>query len=308
MEPALCLREVCCSFGLRPALVGVDLTVDRGSVHGLLGPNGAGKSTLLRVLLGLVRPQQGTVQILGHDVLADPRIALAPVAGFVEAPRFYPYLSARTNLEVLARLDGRGGRRRVAPVLEQVGLADRAEDRVGGFSLGMRQRLGLASALLRDPEVLVLDEPGNGLDPAGRAELRELVRGLAASGRTVLLSSHDLDEVAELCASVTVLRAGAVVHHGPVAGLSAAGRPRSLTTSDDVRALTLARDRPGLDVRPEGSGLSVVAEVLDDLDSYLLELAGLGVVVRSLAPERPALLDAVLGLSPTQPVAGAGVR
>lgn len=308
MEPALCLREVCCSFGLRPALVGVDLTVDRGSVHGLLGPNGAGKSTLLRVLLGLVRPQQGTVEILGRDVLADPRTALAPVAGFVEAPRFYPYLSARTNLEVLARLDGRGARRRVAPVLEQVGLADRAEDRVGGFSLGMRQRLGLASALLRDPEVLVLDEPGNGLDPAGKAELRELVRGLAASGRTVLLSSHDLDEVAELCASVTVLRAGAVAHHGPVAGLSAAGRPRSLTTSDDARALTLARDLPGLDVRPDGSGLSVVAEVLDDLDSYLLELAGQGVVVRSLAPEQPALLDAFLGLSPAQPVAGAGVR
>ena len=301
-----------CSFGGRTALVGVDLTVPVGTVHGLLGPNGAGKSTLLRVLLGLVRPQQGTAEVLGQDVLADPRSALAPVAGFVEAPRFYPYLSARTNLEVLARLDGRGARRRVGPVLERVGLADRAEDRVGGFSLGMRQRLGLACALLRDPEVLVLDEPGNGLDPAGRAELRELVRGLAASGRTVLLSSHDLDEVADLCASVTVLRAGAVVHDGPVAGLSATGpvRPRSLTTSDDVRALTLARDRPGLDVRPGGSGLSVVAEVLDDLDAYLLALAGQGVVVRSLAPEQPTLLDAFLGLtgSPAQPVAAAGVR
>ena len=190
------ISGLCKAFGAVRAVDCVDLRVEPGELRGLLGPNGAGKTTLLRLLFGLVRPDAG-------------RIAISDgVAGFVEEPRFYPYLSGRRTLELLAELDGGTARARVDEALDLVGLTREAGRRVGGYSTGMRQRLGVAAALLSTPRVLLLDEPTTGLDPSGARELRLLLRSLADDGVTVLLSSHDMDEVADICGSVTIMRSG----------------------------------------------------------------------------------------------------
>ena len=193
-------------YGDIVAVNGVDLTVERGDVFGYLGPNGAGKTTLLRILLGLIRPTSGTAKLFGLDPLVDGVRALDGVAGFVEGPRFYSYLSGRKNLELLADYDGDGARSRIDGVLELVELRDRAKDRVGGYSHGMRQRLGIAASLLRQPRLLLLDEPTTGLDPAGMRDMRDLVRRLAGDGITILLSSHLLNEVEDLCNRVAIIR------------------------------------------------------------------------------------------------------
>jgi ABC-2 type transport system ATP-binding protein len=254
-------------YGEQRALDGVALTVTAGTVHGLLGPNGAGKSTLLRVLLGLVTPDAGTCEVVGT------------VGGFVEAPGAWPYLTGRQNLELLAGLDDDPAD--VSEVLEQVGLADRADTKVKGWSLGMRQRLGIAGALLRRPDVLVLDEPGNGLDPLGAREIRELVRALAVGGRTVLLCSHDLSEVDELCQDVTVLVASRVVWTGPTADLRARAGRTFVATSDDAIAVDLAE---GLLPEPTVGGFTVTADVAA-LDRFVLDLATRGIAVRRLVQQ-----------------------
>src|SRR3954469_15212197 len=206
-SPPIEVRGLVKRYGEITAVDGVDLTVEAGDVFGYLGPNGAGKTTSLRMLLGLIRPTEGSVRLFGRDPQLSVT-ALEGVAGFVEAPRFYPYLSGRTNLELLAALDGDGAEARIDEVLDVVELRDRAGDRVGGYSHGMRQRLGLAAALLRRPRLLLLDEPTTGLDPAGMRDMRALVRRLAGDGITVLLSSHLMDEVEALCNRVAILRAG----------------------------------------------------------------------------------------------------
>ena len=183
----------------------IDLNVHAGDVYGFLGPNGAGKTTTLRMALGLIMPTEGTVELFGRDPIREGAQALEGVAGFVEAPRFYPYLSARKNLELLAALDGGGARERIPEVLETVELSPRAQHKVGGYSHGMRQRLGIAAALLRRPRLLILDEPATGLDPAGMRDMRDLIRRLADQGITVLLSSHQLPEVQELCDRVAIV-------------------------------------------------------------------------------------------------------
>src|SRR4051794_28668320 len=185
-------------YGEIVAVDDVDLTVQAGDVYGYLGPNGAGKTTSLRMMLGLIAPTAGSVRLFGRDPQAGVA-ALEGVAGFGEAPRFYPYMSRRRNLELLADFDGGGAPRRIPAALETVELSDRAKDKVGGYSHGMRQRLGIASSLLRDPRLLLLDEPATGLDPAGMRDMRKLIRRLASEGMTVLLSSHLLAEVEELC-------------------------------------------------------------------------------------------------------------
>ena len=203
-------------YGDIVAVDGVDLTVERGDVFGYLGPNGAGKTTLLRILLGLIRPTSGSAKLFGRDPLVDGARALDGVAGFVEGPRFYSYLSGRKNLELLADYDGDGARSRIDGVLEIVELRDRAKDRVGGYSHGMRQRLGIAASLLRQPRLLLLDEPTTGLDPAGMRDMRDLVRRLAGEGITILLSSHLLNEVEDLCNRVAIIRKGSIVYDGPL--------------------------------------------------------------------------------------------
>jgi ABC-2 type transport system ATP-binding protein len=191
----------------------LDLRVRRGEVYGFLGPNGAGKTTTLRMLLGLVRPTSGQAVVLG----APPGVpsGLARIGAMVEAPAFYPYLSGRDNLRVLVRYAG-VPERRIDEVLDQVQLTARADDRFARYSLGMKQRLGVAAALLKDPELLILDEPTNGLDPAGMAEMREFIRSLGTGARTVVLSSHLMGEVEQVCDRVGVIRGGSLIAEGTV--------------------------------------------------------------------------------------------
>jgi len=284
--PAVDVRGLTKRYGGRLALDRLDLVVEEGSVHGLLGPNGAGKTTLMRVLFGLVRPDAGTVALLGREPgAATGGRALDGVSGFPDAARFYPYLSARDNLALLADYDGGAAPGRVDEALARVRLTGRARDRVGGFSTGLRQRLGLAAALLRAPRLLVVDEPASGLDPVSARELRDLVAELAADGVTVLLSSHDMQEVDELCDEVTVLRAGQAAFSGPMTALrEQAPEPgHRLVTSDDRQAAVLA-GTAGVLVGPHARGGLAVRGTEPALDRLVLALGTAGVAVRALEP------------------------
>jgi ABC-2 type transport system ATP-binding protein len=268
----------------------VDLTVSEGDVYGYLGPNGAGKTTSLRMLLGLIRPDEGTARLFGRDPLVDGARALDGVAGFVEAPRFYPYMSGRRNLELVAALDGDGAAGRIDEALDTVDLADRAKDRVGGYSHGMRQRLGIAGALLRAPRLLLLDEPTTGLDPAGMRDMRVLVRRLADQGMTVLLSSHLMGEVEELCDRVAIVRSGSVVHEGSLHELLATTAGRfELRTTDDARALEIARAEPGVEA-PSLDERGVSFRAQDDVTARLsIALGESGVGINALVPRTATL-------------------
>jgi ABC-2 type transport system ATP-binding protein len=282
--PAVTARALRKTYGTLEAVAGVDVTVAAGDVYGYLGPNGAGKTTSLRMMLGLVRPTSGEVRLFGRDPVLDPVAALDGVAGFVEEPAFYPYLSGRANLELLAGLDGNDGDR-VGEVLELVELTGRAHDRVRGYSHGMRQRLGLAAALLRSPRLLVLDEPTTGLDPAGMRDMRTLVRRLAGEGITVLLSSHLMGEVEALCNRVAILRQGRVRYEGGLAELLAqsAGRHRLLAT-DPPRAFELARGAEGVRDVHADAGTVVFAADRDAVAALTLRLAGAGIGIHALVP------------------------
>ena len=266
------------------AVDGVELELDPGEVRGLLGPNGAGKTTLLRILFGLVRPDAGSIELFGRRLTRPEAPALDRVGGFVEQPSFYPYLSGRANLELLAELDGDGADAAIDELLGRMALADRAGDRVGGYSSGMRQRLGIAAALLRAPRLLLLDEPTSGLDPAGARTLRALIGELAADGVAVLISSHQIGEVEEVCDSFTVLRRGKVVWDGSAGELraQAPGSAYALDTSDDARALAIAARCPGVSASTGlGGGLALTVEH-DCLDGFVLALADERVAVRRL--------------------------
>src|SRR4051794_14703024 len=208
-------------YGEIHAVDEVDLTVPAGDVYGLLGPNGAGKTTFMRMLFGLIRPDAGTIELFGRREVAGPVDALRAGAGFLERPRFYPSLPGRANLEILATLDRRDAAARIDEVLEQVDLAARAHSKVREYSYGMVQRLGVAAALMRSPRLLILDEPTNGLDPAGIRDMRTLVRRLADSGITVLLSSHNMLEVEETCRHVAIMRRGKIAFQGSMDDLRA---------------------------------------------------------------------------------------
>jgi ABC-2 type transport system ATP-binding protein len=275
---------VCKRFESTCALDGVELRVAEGEVRGLLGPNGAGKTTLLRILFGLVRADAGEVELFGRALdLADP-LALHGVAGFVEDPTFYPYLSGRVNLELLAELDGGDGEAQIEHALARVGLASRGDDRVSGYSTGMKQRLGIAAALLRRPRLLLLDEPTAGLDPAGVRDVGALVRELATDGVAILLSSHQIEEVEGVCDTFTVLRRGKVVWDGTAPELRAQAPASAyrLLTSDDRRALELAAQRPGVRATPHEDGGLELSVDEGQLDPYVLSLGSAGVAVRRL--------------------------
>jgi len=302
-------RDITKCFGDVVALDGIDMDVAPGRVHGLVGPNGAGKTTLLGLLLGLALAERGSLEILGAPV----RRALAGpdgVAGFVDGPGLYPSLTARQNLAALAALRGRDARTAgIDEVLDEVGLTDVADDRVRGFSLGMRQRLGLAAALLTTPRLLVLDEPTNGLDPAGKNHVHRVLTRLAADGTAVVLSSHRMDDVEALCAEVTILNTGRVVFSGPVDKLSAESGELEyrLVTTDAAAAREHALGTPGAylvdgpvtDRRASGEAIVVRAAVAA-LDDLVVRLVHAGIAVRELALVISPLEAAFLALTERQ--------
>jgi ABC-2 type transport system ATP-binding protein len=270
----------------------IDLNVRAGDVYGFLGPNGAGKTTTLRMILGLITPTDGTAELFGRDPMRYGARALEGVAGFVEAPRFYPYLTGRKNLQLLAALDGDGAATRIDEVLDIVELSPRGRHKVGGYSHGMRQRLGIAAALLRQPRLLILDEPATGLDPAGMRDMRALIRRLAEEGITVLLSSHQLPEVQELCDRVAIVDSGRVVYEGALADLRRqGGASYRLRTSDDARALELAHVQDGIEHAAAGEhGISVHADE-QHVGELSLALGREGVAILALTPELATLED-----------------
>jgi ABC-2 type transport system ATP-binding protein len=229
------------AYGGRLVVDHVDLVLRRGEILGFLGPNGAGKTTTIRMALNLVRPTAGTVRVLGHDVWRRGRRVLPRVGALVEAPALYPHLSGWDNLRAFAATVGGAPRRALRDLLELVGLGDRAHDRVHEYSLGMKQRLAVAVALLNDPDLLVLDEPANGLDPHGIAEMRDLMSRLAAEGRSVFLSSHVLGEVETVCTRVAIIDRGRLLHEGPVDELLEGTGEYWVRVADPARALALLR-------------------------------------------------------------------
>jgi ABC-2 type transport system ATP-binding protein len=296
--PPLQVRGLVKLYGSLAAVNGVDLTVETGDVYGYLGPNGAGKTTSLRMMLGLIRPTAGAVRLFGRDPWESAR-ALDGVAGFVEAPTFYPYLTARRNLELLAAFDGSDASSRIDRALATVELADRQREKVGGYSHGMRQRLGIAAALLRDPKLLLLDEPTTGLDPAGMRDMRLLIRRLAEEGITIVLSSHLLAEVEEVCNRVAIVQKGKIVYEGEIAALkSSAGALYVLRTTDDERALGICRAQAGIaDVGRRDGRLLFGADSEQAVAELSRALVLDGVLIRALEPQTARLEDLFFSLT-----------
>lgn len=287
--------------GATVAVDGLDLAVPEGGVYGFLGPNGSGKTTTIRCLLGLARPTRGELRLLGRQVPGDLRDAVLRTGAIVETPALFPTMTARENLRLLASVDGIG-QRRVDEVLDVVGLAHRADDLVRRYSLGMKQRLALAAAILKDPELLILDEPANGLDPAGMREVRHLLRRLADEGRTVFVSSHVLAEIESTCDRVAILAHGRCISHGTVEEVIATAGHRSsmLVKVADLDAGARALRRASMvvervdgslrvDVPPESA--EEVTRVLAQADQWVTELR----------PVRFSLEDVFLELTTTTP-------
>ena len=269
-QPAFRAIALSKAYGKRLAVDNLDLQVDRGELFGFLGPNGAGKTTTIRMALGLVAPTKGSVEILGLEVRHNRSTVLPRVGALVESPALYGYLSGRNNLRAFGDLLGGVGEKRIDEVLEIVSLKGRDKDRVRTYSMGMKQRLGLAVALLNNPDLLILDEPANGLDPAGIVEMRDLLRGLAADGKTVFISSHVLTEVQQICTRVAIINHGKLIRLAPVAELiDAPGEFEVQVDSPDSLVAALRQQPWGQDARvedgrvitraPEGRGRNLIA-------------------------------------------------
>jgi ABC-type multidrug transport system ATPase subunit len=282
------------SFGRFLAVDGVDLDVREGDRYGFLGPNGSGKTTVIRMLLGLVYATSGEIEVLGERMPSRAGRVLPQVGALIEGPSAYPHLSGRANLNLIDAA-GPGGRRtrkaRIATALDQVGLGGIDNRPVGKYSLGMRQRLGLAGALLRAPRLLILDEPANGLDPRGIRELRDLLAGLSAAGTTIFLSSHQLSEVEQLCSRVGVVDRGRLVLQDDLAKLQAP-TGRVLVRSPEPGRVAAALD--GEVARRDGDTLLVTAP---DAAALNARLVGAGIPVSEISPERRSLEDLVLSLT-----------
>jgi len=290
-------------FGERTALDGIDLQVPRGVAFGFLGPNGAGKTTIIRTLLGLTHASAGTMRVLGCPVPSQRAQALQRVGAIVEEPRFHMYLTGRENLGLVAAVRGPQARALIDPALARVGLSDRAEQKVKSYSMGMRQRLGVARCLLADPLLLILDEPTNGLDPGGIQEFREMIRGMVEQeGRTVFISSHLLDEVEKTCDAAAIVDRGKIVTQGAISELAEGGESRHeliLGVDDMQLALsTLGASELVLEARPSDEGVRVVLaggpETAAELNSMLVR-AGVGVV--RLEPVRHSLEQRFLAVT-----------
>ena len=300
--PALELANLSKTYGRRAggvrAVRDVSLAVGAGEVYGFLGPNGAGKSTTIRMLIGLIAPTAGIVRLFGRDLAADPSV-LRRVGSLVDGGAFYPFLSGRRNLEVLARTHGGGGER-IDVLLDQVGLARDSKRKVKGYSTGMRQRLGVAAALLGDPEIVILDEPVNGLDVAGIQEMRRLIRSLAADhGKTVFLSSHLLSEVQQVCDRVAIIHKGEVVRESTVAGLLDQDSAGLRIEATPVEAAEAAL-RPRWPVERHGGMLTVPA-TRAEAPEVARRLIEAGVALFGLAPVQRNLEDVFLAITREEP-------
>jgi ABC-2 type transport system ATP-binding protein len=278
-------------FGGRAAVHGLDLAVPRGSAFGFLGHNGAGKTTLIRMLLGLTQPDAGTMRMAGRPLPEQRAQILARVGAIVEEPHFHGHLSGRENLRVVAAARGPEAAGRIDGGLRRVGLLDRADDRVKTYSQGMRQRLGVARCLLADPELLILDEPLNGLDPGGILEFRTMIRELIGEGRTVFLSSHLLDEVEKSCDAAAVIDQGRLIAQGPITEILRAGRAELEIRCDDPRlALDLLDGHPAVArARETADGLVVTLADRDGAAAINATLVEAGVAVYRLADVRESL-------------------
>lgn len=301
------LRGVTKRFGTLAAVDDVTIDVPRGRCFAWLGPNGCGKTTMIRMMLGLARPTAGEIEVCGFSVPGETHKALARVGGIVEEPRFYPYLSGRTNLEVWAAHFGDAAAGRIDAALDRVNLGDRGGDAVKKYSLGMRQRLGVARALLNDPELLILDEPTNGLDPAGLAEFRMLIRSFVDEGRTVFVSSHILGEVQKMADDVAIIQNGRVVTFGSVEELITGGRQAIIVrSSDPVAAEAALKELPGVAgarVLVDGSLDVSVGQASDEmLSAVSAALFAAELPVYGLWPAQESLEDRFLSI--TGPGAG----
>jgi ABC-2 type transport system ATP-binding protein len=285
-------------FGARVAVDAVDLHIPRGSAFGYLGPNGAGKTTLIRMLLGLTSATSGSMRLLGRPVPEERADALARVGAIVEEPRFHPFLSGRENLEIIAAARDVAAFARIDGALERVGLGARADERVKKYSLGMRQRLGVARALLGDPELLILDEPTNGLDPAGILEFRNLVRRLVGEGRTVVLSSHLLDEVEKICDAVAIVDRGSVVWQGRIDAIRGGGRATLLVEVDDIPAALALLGEHDVEATEDGLRVALPADDAARLAAEInCTLVAAGLAVRRLEPSRASLEERFLEIT-----------
>ena len=298
--PALQTAGLTKRFGERVAVDAVSLSVPRGTAYGFLGHNGAGKTTLIRMLLGLTGISDGSASVLGLSVPAERSAALARVGAIVEEPSFYPHLSGRENLKIAAAVRGPEARPRVDGVLHRVGLEKRADDRVGTYSLGMRQRLGVARCLLSDPELLILDEPMNGLDPGGMLDMRQMIRALVEEeSRTVFISSHLLDEVEKTCDVAAIIDRGRVIAEGPIEQLVAGGAGELIVECDDAeRALTLLAGEPSVrELRREHGALRMKLLTPEQAGEINAQLVKAGVVVTRLEPVRHSLEERFLEMT-----------
>jgi ABC-2 type transport system ATP-binding protein len=292
-------------FGSITAVDGLDLEVRRGEVVGLLGPNGAGKSTTIGMVLGLIAPTAGSAEVLGRDVLTRREDALAGVGAMLEVTAFYPYLSGRDNLTSIAILRGGGALGRVDPLLARLGLAQRGGSKFRTYSLGMRQRLGIASTLLADPALVILDEPANGLDPAGQREIRELIRELAGENRGVLLASHLLYEVEQVCDRVLVIKKGKLIASGTIAEVTRRGAYFEIVVDDKRRAAEILRGLGIKEIRDTPTGLDVSIDPNRGAEVNRA-LASAGVYASALIPRATSLEDVFMELTePEAPSAAA---
>jgi ABC-2 type transport system ATP-binding protein len=302
IEAAIETRGLTKRFGDRAALDAVDLVVPAGVAFGFLGPNGAGKTTLIRVLLGLTRASAGAMSLLGHPVPAERRLALEAVGAIVEEPRFHRQLSGRENLVIIAAARGSEAQARIDPALARVGLSERAEEKVKKYSLGMRQRLGVARCLLADPKLLILDEPTNGLDPAGIQEFRMMIRAMVEQeGRTVFLSSHLLDEVEKTCDAAAIVDRGKIITQGSISELASGGGRCELRVGvDDIELALRTLNASELVHHADRSddGLKVILEGDPTTAAALnAQLVGAGVGVTRLEPARQSLEQRFLAVT-----------
>ena len=288
-EPVIETHALTKRYGSLLAVENLSIQVPRGGVFGLLGPNGSGKTTTMSMLLGLVAPTSGTFRLLGHDPGRGHREALHHVGALVESPALYPYLSGRGNLQYFQGINGGGDSKEIDRLLEMVGLAERGRSLFSSYSLGMKQRLGIACALVGDPALLILDEPTNGLDPAGMAEVRELIRRLGSEGRTVLLSSHLLHEVEQVCDNIAILSRGRLIAQGAIRDLLGVRRTVRLSTTDDAKATSIISALPWVTGVTVEDGYLVAEAPPDRSWELTAALSDQGVAVKEMSPVQVSL-------------------